>query len=170
MSKLTRTLNCSISLFPGYCLFHDLLTKRVIGRGQESMSLYILDPKLPKLIACSGTGNLHEVHCRLGHSSLSLLKKFLAQFSSLFSLNCESCQYATLYRVHLSPKDNKRASTPFELIHSDVWGPYPIMSPTRFKYFVTFVDDFSFVTLIYLMKSLSELFSHFTTFCAKIKI
>ena len=35
VSKLTRTFNCSISFFPGYCLFLDLLTKRVIGRGQE---------------------------------------------------------------------------------------------------------------------------------------
>ena len=33
VSKVTRSLNCSILLFPGYCLFWDLLTKRVIGKG-----------------------------------------------------------------------------------------------------------------------------------------
>ena len=33
LSKLTSTLNCSISLFPNYCLIQNLLTKRVIGRG-----------------------------------------------------------------------------------------------------------------------------------------
>ena len=43
------------------------------------------------------------------------------------------------------------------------------MSPTGFKYFVTFVDDFSRMTWLYLMKSRSELFSHFTAFCAKIQ-
>ena len=43
------------------------------------------------------------------------------------------------------------------------------MSPIGFKYFVTFVDDFSCVTWLYLMKSRSELFSHFTAFCAEIK-
>ena len=43
------------------------------------------------------------------------------------------------------------------------------MSPTGFKYFVTFVDDFSRVTWLYLMNSRSELFSHFTAFCAKIQ-
>ena len=75
------------------------------------------------------------------------------------SLNCESYQYAKLHRVHLSPRVNKRASTPFELIHSDVWGPCPVMSPTS-------VDDFSRVTCFYLMKSRYELFSHFTAFCA----
>ena len=71
--------------------------------------------------------------------------------------------------MHLSPRVNKRASAPFELVHSDVWGLCPVMSPTGFKYFITFVDDFSRVTLFYLMKSRSELFSHFSAFCAKIQ-
>ena len=39
VSKLTRTLNCSISFFPGYCLIQDLSTKRIIGRGRESRGL-----------------------------------------------------------------------------------------------------------------------------------
>ena len=43
------------------------------------------------------------------------------------------------------------------------------MSPTGFKYFVTSVDNFSCVTWFYLMKSRSELFSHFSAFCAKIQ-
>ena len=48
VSKLTRTLNCGISFFSDYCMFQDLLTKRIIGRGQVSGGLYILDPELPK--------------------------------------------------------------------------------------------------------------------------
>ena len=43
------------------------------------------------------------------------------------------------------------------------------MSPTGFKYFVTFVDDFSRVTWLYLMKIRSELFSQFSAFCAEIE-
>ena len=72
--------------------------------------------------------------------------------------------------MRLSPRVNKRASAPFELIHYDVWGPCPLMSPTRFKYFVTFVDDFSRATWHYLKKSCCELFSHFSAFCAEIQI
>ena len=71
--------------------------------------------------------------------------------------------------MHLSPRVNKRASIPFELVHSDVWGLCPVMSPIWFKYFVTFVNDFSHVTWLYLMKSRSEFFSHFSTFCAEIQ-
>ena len=114
------------------------MTKQVIGRGQESRGLYILDPELPKPITCSRIANPHEVHCCLGHLFLSPVKKLVPQFSSLSSLNCESCQYAKLHCLYLSPRVNKRASAHFELIHSDVWGPCPVMSSTGFKYFCYF--------------------------------
>ena len=42
------------------------------------------------------------------------------------------------------------------------------MSPIGFQYFVTFVDDYSRTTWLYLMKNRSELFSHFRVFCAEI--
>ena len=44
------------------------------------------------------------------------------------------------------------------------------MSSIGFKYIVTFVDDFSRVAWLYLMKSRHELFfSHFSAFCAEIQ-
>ena len=152
VSKLTRTPNCSISFFLDHCLIHDLSIKKIIGRERESEGLYILEIEVSKSAVCSGVVTPFELHCRLGHPSLPLLKKLYPQFSSLSSLNCESCQYAKLHQVHLSPFVNKRASAPFELVHYDVSGPCLILSPTRFKYFVTFVDDFSRVTWLYLMK------------------
>ena len=75
---------------------------------------------MSKSVACSGVVTPFELHCHLSHPSLPLLKKLYPQFSSLSSLNCESCQYAKLHRVHLSPRVNKQASAPFELVHSDV--------------------------------------------------
>ena len=42
------------------------------------------------------------------------------------------------------------------------------MSLTEFRYFVTFVDDYSRTTWLYLMKNHSELFSHFRAFCVEI--
>ena len=86
----------------------------------------------------------------------------------MLSLDCESCQFAKHYRLSYSPRVNKRASAPFELVHSDVWGPCPVVSPTRFRNFITFVDDYSQTTWLYLMKNRSELFSHFRAFYAEI--
>ena len=48
-----------------------------------------------------------------------------------------------------------------------MWGPCLVVSLTGFRYFITFVDDYSRTTWLYLMKSRSELFSHFS-FCAEI--
>ena len=107
MSKLTRTLNCNISFFLDYCLIQDHSTKRIIGRGRESRGLYILETEVPKFVACLGVVTPFELHCRLDHPSLSLLKKLYPQFFSLSSLNRDSCQYAKLHRVQLSPRVNK---------------------------------------------------------------
>ena len=59
--------------------------------------------------------------------------------------------------------------SPFKLVHSDIWGPCPVVSKSGFKYFVTFVDDYSRATWLYLMKNRSELFFIFCVFCAEIK-
>ena len=142
--------------------------KWVIGRGRESESLYILKVEVSKSVVCSGVVTSFELHCRLGHPSFSLLKKLYHQFSSLSSLNCESCQYAKLHHVHLSPKVNNQASAPFELVHSDVWGPCSVVSSTGFRYFVSFFYDYLRTTWLYLMKNHSELFSNFRVFCAEI--
>ena len=117
VSKLTCTLNCCISFFLDYCLIRDLSTKRIISRGRGSRGLYILETEVPKFVACPGVVTPFELHCHSSHPSLSLLKKLYPQFSSLSSLNYESCQYAKLHRVHLSLRVNKRASAPFELVH-----------------------------------------------------
>jgi transposase InsO family protein len=59
---------------------------------------------------------------------------------------------------------NCKSEKPFDLIHSDVWGPAPIESFNGNKYFVLFIDDFSRTTWLYLMKNKSEVFSHFQEF------
>ena len=87
VSKLIRTLNCNISFFPNYCLIQDISTKWIIGRRRESRGLYILDTEVPKSIACSRVVTPFELHCRLSHPPLSLLKKLYPQFSSLSSLD-----------------------------------------------------------------------------------
>ena len=90
-------------------------------------------------------------------------------FQKLSHLNCESCQFAKHHRSSYVPRINKRATSPFEVIHSDVWGPCLVLSKSGFRYFVTFIDDYSRVTWLYLMRNRSELLSIFSAFCAEIK-
>ena len=91
-------------------------------------------------------------------------------FQKLSHLNYESCQFAKHHRSSYVPRVNKQAATPFELIHSDVWGPSLVLSKFEFRYFVTFIDDYSRVTWLHLMRKRSELLSIFSAFCAEKKL
>ena len=81
--------------------------------------------------------------------------------------------------MHRLPFPNSHfvASSPFELVHFDVWGPTPVMSIDGFHCYVLFVDHFTRLTWLYLLKSKSEIFSKFielkamieTQFSTKIK-
>ena len=48
-------------------------------------------------------------------------------------------------------------------------GSYAVKFKLDFQYFITFVDDCSRVTWLYLMKSHYEIFSIFQNFCSEIK-
>ena len=54
------------------------------------------------------------------------------------------------------PFNNKLSSHAFDLIHLDVWGPYTTSTLDDFKYFLIVVDDATYATWVYLMKSKSE--------------
>ena len=133
VSQLTHDLNCVVSFFPCYCLFHDRMTKKIIGRGYESGGLHLFDHQIPKVVACSGVTSPFKVHRCLGHPSLFILKKLYPEFRFLSSLNSDLCQFAKFHRLSSSPRVNKRASAPFELVHSDIWGPCPVVSQTGFR-------------------------------------
>ena len=94
--------------------------EQITGRGRESGGLYILDLVVSKPIICCRVTTPFETHCRLGHPLLPLLNKLCPQFSSQLSIDCESCQFAKHHFLSYNPRVNKRASAPFELVHSDV--------------------------------------------------
>jgi len=104
------------------------------------------------------------LHCWLGHPSLDKLKKMVPHFSQLESLECESCQLGKHFRASFPSSISSRASSPFDVIHSDVWVPSHVLSVLGYRYYVTFIDDFSHCTWIFLMKDRSELFNIFSKF------
>ena len=62
---------------------------------------------------------------------------------------------------------NQKCTSSFSVIHSDIWGPSRVSS-LGFRYFVTFIDEYSRCTSVYLMKDYSELLSIFTSFLNEI--
>ena len=59
------------------------------------------------------------------------------------------------------PMHDTLASKCFDIVHSDVWGITPVISHTHYKYFVTFIDDHSWFTSVYFLRSKLEVFDAF---------
>ncbi|CAL9006226.1 unnamed protein product, partial [Prunus brigantina] len=81
---------------------------------------------------------------------------------------CDTCILAKSHRVPY-PLSTNKCTTPFTLIHSDVWGPSPITAPSGVRWFVTFIDDCTRMTWLYLLKNKNEVFSHFQSFHKQMK-
>ncbi|RVW28267.1 Retrovirus-related Pol polyprotein from transposon RE1 [Vitis vinifera] len=100
----------------------DRSTRKTIGIGRESQGLYHLtSPSSPA--ACISTDAPLLIHSRLGHPSLSKFQKMVPRFSTLSSLACESCQLGKHTHVSFPKCLNNQTKSPFELVHTDVWGP-----------------------------------------------
>ncbi|RVX13353.1 Retrovirus-related Pol polyprotein from transposon RE1 [Vitis vinifera] len=117
ISKITRTLNCSITFSDKFVTLQNRSTGKTIGIGRESQGLYHLIS--PSFAVCISTDAPLLIHSRLGHLSLSKFQKMVPSFSSLSSLGCESCQLGKHTRVSFPKRLNNRAKFPFELVHTD---------------------------------------------------
>ena len=140
----------------------------MIGIGHESQGLFHLSSPLC-FTTCTSIEALLLLHNHLGHPSLSKFRKLVPHFSSLSSLEYESCQLGKHTRVLFPKRLDPRTKSPFELVHTDVWGPSRSTSTLGFCYFVTFIDDYSRCTWLFLMKTRAELFSIFQKFHAEIR-
>nr|KYP41064.1 Retrovirus-related Pol polyprotein from transposon TNT 1-94 [Cajanus cajan] len=177
IQKLTKDLSCNVVFYSNSCILQDKNSGRTIGHAREWNGLYYMeDPNLPtkSLISLSTMTNKEKAqlyHCRLGHPSFRVIKVL---FPSLFknlnveSLHCEVCEFAKHKRVPF-PISNKMSSFPFFLVHTDVWGPAHVPNISGAKWFLTFIDDCTRVTWVFLLKQKSEVSSVFVQFISMIK-
>lgn len=80
----------------------------------------------------------------------------------LVSYECVCCKLGKSER--LSFKDvNHTCDKPLQIMHSYVWHS-PFYSNLGYRYYVSFIDDYSHFTCIYPMKRKSEVFHQFLNF------
>ncbi len=121
-----------------------------------------------------------EPHCYLGHMSLTAARHLITHgFVTGLELHkspsgdpffCEACIYAkTKHQSVLKVHQGDGASTFGKEIHSDVWGPSRVETINGQKYFISFIDDCSCLTRIYLLRKKSESFSAYKNYEAWVK-
>ncbi|RVX11314.1 Retrovirus-related Pol polyprotein from transposon RE2 [Vitis vinifera] len=79
ISKITRTLNCSITFSDKFVTLQDRSTGKTIGIGRESQGLYHLTSDSSPAV-CISTDAPLLIHNRLGHPSLSKFQKMVSSF------------------------------------------------------------------------------------------
>ena len=177
VSQVTKELNCVVLIYSTFCLLSDIVSKEIIGRGTKRGGLYYLDDFSPgKAHHTHHQTSSHERqiwlwHRHLGHPSFGYLRHL---FPSLFShlqngdFKCDTCIKAKSQRVS-NPVSLNKTNIPFSLIHSHVWGPSPITTPSGHRWFVIFVDDYTRMTWLYQLKTKDEFFTIFQAFHAMVQ-
>ena len=142
ISKLTCDFHCVLTFSHNFVTLQDRRTGKTIGIGHESQGFFHLSSPLCST-ACTSMEAPLLLQSRLGHPSLSKFRKLVPHFSSLSSLECESCQLGKHTRVLFLKRLDPRTKSPFEFVYTDVWGLSRSTSILGFRYFVTFIDDYS---------------------------
>ncbi|KAG8661186.1 hypothetical protein MANES_02G216010v8 [Manihot esculenta] len=142
ISKLTKDLHCSVIFTTESVVVQDRSTGKMIGAGYESQGLYYFSTSNSPIAFVSSTFD-ELIHSRWGHPSLNKLQKLVPSLSSLPSLECESCQLEKQTRASFPKQINNRASSMFDIVHSDIWSPNRVSTTLGFQYFVTFINDYS---------------------------
>jgi histone deacetylase 1/2 len=91
---------------------------------------------------------------------------FLVSINTLFPLLFFFCMGKS-HRLH-APLSSTVYSSPFEVVHCDLWGRAPFVSYYGYNYYITFVDTYTKYTWIYFLKAKSDALQAFTQFLALI--
>ena len=94
------------------------MSGKVIAKGPKVGHLFPIQFSIPSINSCAYSTVINNPHFwlkKLGHPNSNVS----------------------------FPSHGSRASKCFEIIYTDVWGVSPVISHAQYKYFVTFIDDFS---------------------------
>ena len=151
---------------------NGLYVLRPTERSLNNSELFKVEhPKSNKRQKVSHSDNTYLWHLRLNHINLGRINR-LVKDGPLRELNigtlpiCESCLEGKMTKRPFSAK-GERSKEPFELVHSDVYGPRSVQARGGYEYFVTFIDYYSRYGYVYRMHMKSETFGKLKEFMAE---
>ncbi len=114
-------------------------------------------------------------HQRLGHLNMASLTKLEKMVNGMNLKEVplhhvwEDCIEGKQQRTSFPKDEATRASKVLELVHSDVCRPMKTTSRGGAQYFVTFIDDFSKKTHVYILKAKGKVFDKFKAYKALVE-
>jgi hypothetical protein len=167
--RIASDNNIFFELHPNFFFIKDQESRKILLQGRTKGGLYPL-PCSTTLVHAGQVLSTIKIsasrwHARLGHPSSSIVKVVLSKNSlpvisdTSFESVCDACQQGKSHQLPY-PVSTSISKGPLELIFSDVWGP-ACDSIGRYKYYVTFIDDYSKFTWLFLLKHKYEVFQKF---------
>ena len=167
-----------LKLIPSIFFIKDRATRELLHHGRCVGGLYPITSraftrKHHRQVYSVVKPSLERWHQRLGHPSLKIVDQVVNKGNLKLSSRenkefvCDACQCAKSHQLPY-PSSNSVSHAPLELIFNDVWG-HARDSFGRKKYYVSFIDDYSKFTWIYLLKFKPEVFSVFQEFQKLVK-
>ena len=78
-------------------------------------------------------------------------------------LFCDACQYGKLHQFSF-PSAHTHTTQAFQLVYSNVWGPAPQLSCDGYRYYISFMDDFTRYLWIFPLQQKSDVVTMFLQF------
>ncbi|HEV7735797.1 MAG TPA: reverse transcriptase domain-containing protein, partial [Chlamydiales bacterium] len=147
----------------------------IIGVIPKTRGLYMTSRHdEPTAYTVNGTQKLTlmDLHRRMGHIEPKVVKESVEkntiigiQLTSNEITECDACVQGKLKRLEVAKERMTSLATKFgEHIHSDVWGPTEKETLGGKKYFVSYTDDHTRWTTVYLLRQKSEVFATFKAY------
>ena len=136
--------------------------------------MYKLKGHLDKSLVHETTSPSELWHARLSHinyKEFPYVRKVVIGLPYMkidHEVTCKGCARGNNIKNPF-PKSETKTKVTLELIHSNVCGPMPSTYLNGYEYYVTFIDNYSRKTWMYLLKNKSEVFKKFNEFKALIE-
>ena len=139
----------------------------MVAKATRVGSLYYLDCEVDQHASVAQQDSLW--HERYGHLNMKSLQKLVRDdlvkgfnFNHTKDLNfCETCIKGKHKKSVFPTSGGTRAAEPLDLVHSDVCGKMNARSLGGAEYFLTFIDDRTHYTWVYVLKRKDEVFGCF---------
>lgn len=171
--KFAQDNDAFIEFHPNFFCIKDQETKKIIHQSRSRGGLYPLRSHLSQEVSrkqafAVNKPSITRWHSRLGHPAFPIIERVLSSNKLPYvSENnsksiCNSCYMAKSHQLPY-PISNSASTAPLDLVFLNVWGRAP-PSIGRHSYYVSFIDDFTKYTWIYLLKKKSDVFQVFQEF------
>jgi hypothetical protein len=177
--RFTLDNDTYIKFHPFFFLIKDRKTGKVLRHGPCRGGLYPLpssSSKFRKLVLHAIKIPIDRWRSRLGHPSRDIVRRVISKnnlpCATIDSSNSSVCDAfaCACAKAHQLPYQLSfsTSSAPLQLIFFDVWG-HAIESFGRKRYYISFIDDYSKFTWIYLLRHKSKVYKYFLEFQALVE-